>query len=399
MNDMRQKKMLLIAAAAAILVSCGSKGSMKFGDNEYPVRTVGTQDAALESSYPATIKGIQDVEIRPKVSGFITEVRVKEGQTVGAGQVLFVIDNVTYQAAVRQAKAAVNTATAALNTAKLTYENSKKLYESNIIGNYELQSAQNSYESAVAQLAQANASLASAEENLSYCYVKSPANGVVGSLPYKVGALVSASSASALTTVSDINTVEVYFSMTEKDVLELAKSHEGMAAAISAYPPVKFLLATGEYYDQEGKVVKASGVIDPSTGSTQMIAHFANPKHLLKSGSSGSIVIPHTATDAIVIPQEAVSQVQDKYFVYIVGADNKVSYTEVTIDPNDDGKNYIITSGLKKGDRIVVKGITSLTDGMEITPLTEAQYAEKLAKATAMGADQSDLSKLKEDFK
>lgn len=399
MNDMRQKKMLLIAAVAAVLVSCGGKGSMKFGDNEYPVRTIGTQDAALQSSYPATIKGIQDVEIRPKVSGFITEVRVKEGQTVGAGQVLFVIDNVTYQAAVRQAKAAVNTATAALNTAKLTYENSKKLYESNIIGNYELQSAQNSYESAVAQLAQANASLASAEENLSYCYVKSPANGVVGSLPYKVGALVSASSASALTTVSDINTVEVYFSMTEKDVLEMAESHDGMAAAISAYPPVKFLLATGEYYDQEGKVVKASGVIDPSTGSTQMIAHFANPKHLLKSGSSGSIVIPHTATDAIVIPQEAVSQVQDKYFVYIVGTDNKVSYSEVTIDPNDDGKNYIITSGLKKGDRIVVKGITSLTDGMEITPLTEAQYAEKLAKATAMGADQGDLSKLKEDFK
>jgi len=396
---MRQKKMLLIAAVAAFLVSCGSKGSMKFGDNEYPVRTLGTQDAALQSSYPATIKGIQDVEIRPKVSGFITEVRVKEGQSVSAGQVLFVIDNVTYQAAVRQSKAAVNTATAALNTAKLTYENSKKLYESNIIGNYELQSAQNSYESAVAQLAQAKASLASAEENLSYCYVKSPANGVVGSLPYKVGALVSASSASALTTVSDINTVEVYFSMTEKDVLELTESHEGMAAAISAYPPVKFLLATGDYYDQEGKVVKASGVIDPSTGSTQMIARFANPKHLLKSGGSGSIVIPHIATDAIVIPQEAVAQVQDKYFVYIVGKDNKVSYSEVTIDPNDDGKNYIITSGLKKGDRIVVKGITALTDGMEITPLTEEQYAEKLKKAAAMGADQGDLSKLKEDFK
>jgi len=165
--------MLLIAAAAALLASCGNKGNMGFGDNEYPVQTVGTQNAAMQSSYPATIKGIQDVEIRPKVSGFITEVRVKEGQTVGAGQVLFVIDNVTYQAAVRQAKAAVNTASASLNTAKLTYENNKKLFESKIIGSYELQSAQNTYESAEAQLAQAKANLASAEENLSYCHTRS----------------------------------------------------------------------------------------------------------------------------------------------------------------------------------------------------------------------------------
>jgi len=395
---MRQKKMLLVAAVTALLVSCGGKGSMNFGDNEYPIRAIGIQSASLQSSYPATIKGIQDVEIRPKVSGFITEVRVKEGQAVSAGQVLFVIDNVTYQAAVRQAKAAVNTATASLNTAKLTYENSKKLFESKIIGSFELQSAQNSYESAVAQLAQAKASLASAEENLSYCYVKSPANGVIGSLPYKVGALVSASSASALTTVSDINTVEVYFSVTEKDLLTMTKTHEGITAAISAYPSVKLQLADGSLYEEEGKVVKASGVIDPSTGSAQMIAHFSNPKHLLKSGASGSIIVPHTNASAIIIPQEAVAQVQEKYFVYLVGKDNKVKYSEVTVDPNNDGENYIITSGLKVGDRVVMKGISALTDGTEIKPITEQQYADKLKKAAEMGADQGDLSKLKKDF-
>lgn len=389
---------ILPALVAVALVSCGGKSGISFGDNEYPVATADYSNAALETTYPATIKGVQDVEIRPKVSGFITQVCVKEGQTVSAGQTLFVIDNETYQAAVRQAQAAVNTASSSLNTAKLTYENSKKLYESSVIGSYELQSAENTYQSAEAQLAQAKATLATAKENLSYCYVKSPANGVIGSLPYKVGALVSSASASALTTVSNIGTVEVYFSMTEKDILSMTKTHDGITAAISAYPPVKLQLADGTEYGQEGKVVKVSGVVDPATGSVQMIARFDNPQHLLRSGSSGSVVVPHTTTNSIIISQEAVSQVQDKYFVYVVGSDNKVKYTEVTIDPNNDGKNYIITSGLKHGDKYVTKGITSLTDGMEIKPLTEAQYAEKLKKAEQMGADQSDLGKLKKDF-
>lgn len=387
--------MLLIAATAAILVSCsGNKTNMNLGDNEYPVVTVGTQSATMQSTYPATIKGIQDVEIRPKVSGFITEIRVKEGQTVSAGQVLFVIDNVTYQAAVRQCKAAVNTASASLNTAKLTYENSKKLFASKIIGSYELQSAQNTYESAVAQLAQAKASLASAEENLSYCYVKSPANGVIGSLPYKVGALVSASSASALTTVSNISTIEVYFSMTEKDILEMTKTHDGLNAAISAYPPVKLQLADGTTYEHEGKVVKMSGVIDATTGSVQMIAHFANPKHLLKSGGSGSIVVPHSNNTAIIIPQSCTVEVQNKLFVYVLGANNKVKYTEITVDPQNDGKNYIVTSGLKVGDKYVTNGITKLTDGTEIKPISPEQYQKKISDATELSKGQGTIDGL-----
>lgn len=389
---MRKKKMLLIAAAAALLVSCGeSKQNMNMGDNEYPVQTVGTQSATMQSTYPATIKGIQDVEIRPKVSGFITEVRVKEGQTVGAGQVLFVIDNVTYQAAVRQCKAAVNTASASLNTAKLTYENSKKLFASKIIGSYELQSAQNTYESAQAQLAQAKASLASAEENLSYCYVKSPANGVIGSLPYKVGALVSGSSASALTTVSNISTMEVYFSMTEKDILDMTKTHSGINAAISAYPPVKLQLADGTVYSHEGKVVKMSGVIDPTTGSVQMIAHFSNPEHLLKSGGSGAIVVPHSNNSAIVIPQSCTVEVQNKLFVYVLGANNKVKYTEITVDPQNDGKTYIVTSGLKVGDKYVTNGLTKLTDGAEIKPITPEQYQKKISDAAELSKGQGTM--------
>ena len=398
---MKTNKFLLVAAMAVTLASCGggkSGGKPDFGDNEYAVRTIQAQEADIQTTYPATIKGMQDVEIRPKVSGFITKLCVKEGQAVKAGQLLFVIDNVTYSAAVRQAKAAVNSAKAQLSTAKLTYNNNQKLFQNNVIGSYELESAKNAYESALAAVAQAEASYVSAKQNLDFCYVTSPANGVVGDLPYRVGALVSASSQQPLTTVSNICTMQVYFSMTEKDLLDMTKTAGGIHAAIKDYPAVKLQLADGTIYNQPGHVATVSGVIDPTTGSVSMRADFPNPEHLLKSGGSGSIVVPHNNSTAIIIPQDAVSQVQDKYFVYVVGKDNKVKYTPVTVNPNNDGKNYIIDGGLSVGDRIVVNGISSLTDGAEIKPLTEAQYQAKLKKTEDMGADQSDLNKLKKDF-
>lgn len=394
---MKKNKFLLLAAVAVMFASCGGQKG-KMGDNEYAVRTIETQSTELQTTYPATIRGVQDVEIRPKVSGFITKMLVKEGQNVKKGQLLFEIDNVTYQAAVRQAKAAVNSAEAQLNTAKLTYENNQKLFENNVIGSYELQSAKNSYENAQAALAQAKANYVSAKQNLDFCYVTSPSNGVVGDLPYRVGALVSSSSTQALTTVSDINTMQVYFAMTEKDMLEMTKTKGGMHAAINEYPAVKLQLADGTTYGHDGKVAAVSGVIDQATGSVSFRADFPNPDHLLKSGGSGYIIVPHTSANAIVIPQEAVAQVQDRYFVYVVGKDNKVKYTNVTVDPDNDGKNYIIESGLKVGDRIVVKGINTLKDGMSITPITEAQYEEKLKKTSQMGAHQNDLNKLKEDL-
>ena len=398
---MTKSKILLFAALAAMLVSCGGKkssGKPNFGDNEYAVRTIGAQSAELQTTYPATIKGMQDVEIRPKVSGFITKLCVKEGQAVKAGQLLFVIDNVTYAAAVRQAKAAVNSAKAQLNTARLTYNNNEKLFKNNVIGSYELQSAKNNMQAAAAALAQAEASYVSAKENLSYCYVTSPASGVIGDLPYRVGALVSASSQQPLTTVSNISTMQVYFSMTEKELLDMTKTAGGLHTAIKDYPAVKLQLADGTIYDHPGRVATVSGVIDATTGSVSMRADFPNPQHLLKSGGSGSIVVPHVSSSAIVIPQDAVAQVQDKHFVYIVGKDNKVKYSAVTVDPQDDGKNFIITSGLKVGDRIVVNGISSLTDGAEIKPITEAQYQEKLKKTEKLGAAQGDLKELKNAF-
>jgi len=377
---MKMKKMMTLAAIAATLVSCGGGGGRpQFGDNEYPVVAVGTSSADMQSTYPATIKGVQDVEIRPKVQGFITQINVKEGQTVGAGQVLFVLDNETATQQVRQAQAAVNTAQQQCNTAKLTYENAQKLHEAKVVGDYELQTAQNNYEVAQAQLAQSQASLASAKEQLSYSYVKSPASGVVGTLPYKKGALVN--NANVLTTVSNISSMEVYFSVTEKAAMQL------QVAGLQTLPSVKLQLADGSIYGHEGKVTKMSGVIDQATGSVQLIALFQNPEKLLKSGGAGTIIIPRLANDVIIIPQSCVSEVQNKKFVYLLGSDNKVKYSEIKVDAQNDGVNYIVTEGLKTGDKYVTNGITKLTDGMEIKPITPERYQQKISEqAKAMSA-------------
>ena len=386
---MKMKRLMTLAAIAATLVSCGSGGGRpSFGDNEYPVVTAGTSSADMQTTYPASIKGVQDVEIRPKAQGFLTQINVKEGQTVSAGQVLFVIDNETYQAQVRQAQAAVNSAQQQVNTAQLTYDNSKQLHANKVIGDYELQTSANTLESAKAGLAQAQAVLATAKEALSYCYVKSPAAGVVGTLPFKKGALVSGSN--VLTTVSNISSMEVYFSVTEKDAMRI--SQEGL----SVFPPVKLQLADGTVYGHEATVTKMSGVIDAATGSVQVIAVFSNPDKVLKSGGTGNIIIPRVNSSAIIIPQACVSEVQNKKFVYTLTDGNKVKYTEIKVDPQNDGNNYIVTEGLKAGDKYVTNGITKLNDGMEIVPITPERYQQKIdeqAKAMTAGDIVSAMQK------
>lgn len=401
----RIKYLMFATVGALVLAGCGKSGGGRpnFGDDEYPVLTVGVQSSEMETTYPAVIKGVQDVEIRPKISGFITRLAVQEGQAVSKGQLLFTVDDATYQAAVRQAQAAVTQAQAAvtsaqaqLATATLTYQNSQELFKNNVIGSFELQTAKNTLETAQASVAQAKsgvasaqAALANAKETLSFCYVTAPTSGVVGNLPYKQGALVSPSSVPAVTTISNISAMEVYFSMTEKDILEMTKNMGGINAAVSSYPPVKLRLADGTTYAHNGTVTKVSGVIDAATGSVSMIARFDNPERLLKSGGSGNIVVPHTNAHAMLIPQTATTQVQDKVFVYKLGKDNKVHYTEIKVAPNTDGNNYIVTDGLKIGDKIVTAGITKLTDNAEIKPITQAQYDKKINEAEKMGENQS----------
>jgi membrane fusion protein (multidrug efflux system) len=389
----RSLRIMGFAFCLSALFSCGNKQKSMEADNEYAVRTLQVASAKIDNSYPATIRGKQDIEIRPKISGFITRVCVDEGSVVHKGQVLFEIDNVQDREAVNEALATVNVTKSQVATARLTYVNKKELRNQNIIGDYDLQTAANSYASARSSLAQAHASLIAARQNLAYCRVTSPSNGVVGSIPYRVGSLVSASITEPLTIVSNIDVMYVYFSMTEKQLLLMTRESGNTNRALKSFPAVQLRLADGTIYSQEGKVTTVSGVIDQTTGTVNIRADFKNPKRLLKSGGSGSIIIPYKANDAILIPQAATSELQDKKYVYIVGADNKVTYSPITVADSDDGQNYIVTSGLKVGERIVAQGIASLKDGMQIKPITEAQAAAKIKQAEQMGAAQGKKMK------
>ena len=370
------------------LAGCGNKTQIPQASNEYAVREIKTTECNLSTSYPATIKGIQDIEIRPKVSGFITKVHVDEGDFVRRGQVLFSIDRVQYEAAVKSAEAAVRVARTAVSTQKLTVKNKKMLHEKKIISDYDMEMAENQLASAEAQLASARAQLIDARNNLSFCSVTSPSDGVVGTIPYRVGSLVSSSTAEALTTVSNISKMYVYFSMTEKQLLEYTKGTDGVKGALAAIPAVNLQLADGSTYDQTGKVTNVSGVIDITTGSVSMRATFDNPQKILRSGGSGSVVIPIHKDNAILVPQKATYEIQDKHFVYVVGKDNKVKNTEITVLPQNDGTNYVVTGGLKAGERIVVEGINTLSDGMAIKPITEAQSVANRRNAAAQSAAQ-----------
>lgn len=368
------KKTALWALAALLFASCGQK-SQNIGEagNDYAVVTLQPKDVELNTAYPATIKGMQDIEIRPKVSGYLTQLLVDEGATVRKGQPLFKIDDVQYRAAVNQAIASVNVVKANINTQKLTVENKKMLHAKQIISDYDLQTAINQLASLEAQLQQAEAALQSARDNLRYCTVTSPGDGVVGVIPYRVGSLVSASSAQPLTTVSSINEMYVYFSMTEKQLLALTREQGGLNEAMKNMPPVTLVLSDGTTYSETGKVSTISGVIDPQTGAVQMRATFSNVQHVLRSGGTGSVLMPNNQKGAIVIPQKATYEIQNKKFVYVVDNKNKVQSREIEVLVQNDGQNYVVSSGLKAGERIVVDGVNKLKNGMDIKPITPEQ--------------------------
>ncbi|MCI9284982.1 MAG: efflux RND transporter periplasmic adaptor subunit [Muribaculaceae bacterium] len=345
--------------------------------------TLAPQNAELQTTFPATIKGKTDIDIRPQVTGFITKVHVDEGQHVRKGQVLFTLDQVQFNAAVDQARAQLNSAQTAVNTAKMTADNKKALLDKNIISTYEYQLAENSLRQAEAQLATAKAALVNAQKNLAYTVVTAPSDGVVGTIPNREGSLASPSSAQPLTTVSDNSQVYAYFSLTEKDLLNLTgEGNRSMDAAIKAMPEVQLRLNDGTLYPLSGKVATVSGVIDNNTGASSVRALFNNPNGVLRSGGTGQVIMPEKQDGVIIIPQKATFELQDRKFVYVVNDSNKVVSTPIMVEANNDGKNFIVTSGLKAGDRIAVEGVgTKLSDGAVITPVDAAAMAQQQAEA------------------
>lgn len=376
------RQIALFAVGVSLLTACGnSQSGMKLGDSEYAVLALNSSSSNQTTSYPATIRGTQDIEVRPQVSGFIVKLCVDEGATVRKGQPLFEIDPTQYKATVNQAKAAVAMAKANVNTLKLTEKNKKDLFDKAIISSFEYQTAVNQLLSAEATLAQAEASLVSANQNLSFCTVISPSNGVVGTFPYRVGSLVSPSVAEPLTTVSEIGDVYVYFSMTEKELLQLTKAGGTLKEQLDKMPAVQLQLADGTMLAETGKIDAVSGVIDQTTGSVSMRAVFPNNQNILRSGGTGNVVFPYSMDNIIMIPQSATVEIQDKKFVYVLQPDNTIKNVEIQISSLNDGKSYLVTKGLKSGDKIVVEGVQSLRDGQEIKPITQAEQAAKFQQA------------------
>ena len=385
--------MTALSAAVLTLASCGDKTAQQMPDMTPEIATVTVQPgtADLTTNYSTTIKGKTDVEVRPLVSGFVTKVHVDEGQHVRKGQVLFSLDQVQYQAAVDQATAAVNSAKTALESARLTAANKQRLFDKNIISEYENQLAKNSLAQAEAALAQANAALINARKNLSYTVVTAPSDGFVGSIVNREGSLASPSMMTPLTTVSDNSDIYAYFSLNEKDIRQMTDGGKiSLNEAIAQMPPVQLMLADGTIYPENGTVATVSGVINNTTGSANVRARFKNLNGMLRSGSTGQILIPHHMDSVLIIPQKAAFEVQDRKFVYTVNDSSKTVSTPITVSPQDDGKNYIVTSGLTKGQRVVVEGVgTKVRPDMAIKPVDAAELAARQAAAAQQqGAQQ-----------
>lgn len=335
---------------------------------ELSVITVGEESARLESGIPCTLQGENDVEIRPQIQGFLTRVNVEEGQHVSKGQTLFVIDQVQLQAAVDAAKAQVEVAKASVNTAQTNANNNKILLDKNIISAPAYQTSVDALNAAKAQYNAALANLTSARKNLSYTNVTAPISGVIGSIDFKEGSLVSPQT--LLTVVSNNADMQANFSFNEKDILAMTDNGRcSIDEAIRQLPPVTLLMANGERYGIPGKVTAVSGVIDSNTGSASAKAIFRNPDGMLHSGNTGQILMPSVRQNAMLVPQSATYEVQDMKFVYVVGDSNKVHSRAIQITEDNDGKNYIVTGGLKPGETIVVEGVgITVKDNMQIKP-------------------------------
>lgn len=364
----RTNRFLMLSGILAIFgaVSC-RQGSEKVEQAvQYPLLKLTPVDRELSVGYTSVIKGRQDVDIRPQVSGFISEVRVKEGAKVRKGEVLFVIDTIPYAAAYAQAKAAVTAAEAGVATSGLSLESSKELYAEKVISDFELQTSQNAYNSAVASLELARAQALNAENNYSYTKVTSPVDGYAGMTSIRVGTLVSAASAQPLISVSDNSKMYVYFSLSEKEVLKMTDMYGSIENTVKSFAPVTLTLSDGSVYEREGHIDVISGIVNPTTGTVSLRAVFDNPEGRLMSGGSGSVNIRYVHKNSIVIPQAATYEVQDKVYTYKV-VDGKAVSTRIKVFGINDGKEYVVEEGLVEGDVIVASGAGLLKEGTAVT--------------------------------
>lgn len=345
--------------------------------------------AALESNmettyadYPAAIQGTVDLEIRPQVSGTLDQIYVNEGAQVQKGQPLFKINELPYREALNNAKALLHAAQASVLNAQLEVQKLTPLVQNKVVSDFQLKSAKASFEAAQASVEQARAGVAAAQINLGYTLIKAPVNGYIGRLPKKQGSLVSPADPAALTSLSDAHEVHVYFSLGEDDFIGFNAKYPGKTVAerIKNVPGVSLVLADEQVYGQKGKIDMVDGQFDKQTGSITLRATFANAQGLLRSGNTGKIRLGLDHKDAVLVPQSATLEMQDKIFVFAMADSNKVKKTPITV-MGKVGNSYLIKDGLKSGDQIVLSGLDRLQEGQVIHPEKQvAKTAEKVAK-------------------
>lgn len=367
------KTLMFATLIAGTAVSCSSNQAApnrKQQTPSFPVIQITPRSTVLYAEYPVTLQGHQTVEIRPRVDGYITKMYVDEGDEVKNGEKLFQLNSEQYQQQVRSAKADVEAAKAAVNTADMNLKKTQPLADKEIVSQYDVESAKYTLESKKAALAQAEAQLVNAQTNLGYTTVKSPADGVIGNIPYRVGSLVSPNINKPMTMVSDISTIYAYFSMSERELLEMTKQAEGadLREKIAQMPPIQLITADNTMYNHEGKLEIASGLINTSTGSANFRATFPNPEKLLRSGGSGNIRIPMPKDSVLLIPKKTSYEQQNRHFVYKVDKNGKVQSVPVQLLSQSTPKMYVVTGGLHSGDKIVLEGLNKMQDGMNIQP-------------------------------
>lgn len=363
---------LILITAIFLWIGCSQKKERSKKDDSpksYQVLTLTPRRAAVYFDFPATVQGQQVIEIRPKVDGYIQNIYINEGAVVKKGQLLFKLNNPQYEQDVISARANIKIAEADVNAAKMDVEKVRPLVEKDIVSKYQLESAQYTLQSKEAALAQAQATLVNAETNLGYTSISSPQNGVIGTIPYKVGALVTSASPSALTMLSNIDNVYAYYSLNEKQLLSFSDHIPGltMEEKLTHLPPAILILADGTQYPLKGKLETASGLITTETGSASFKATFSNPRGIIRSGASATVRIPRNYDNALLVPQSASFDLQDKQFVYTLTGGNRTVSTAIATIPTNDGQFLIVQSGLKQGDKVIIDGF-NLKDSTLINP-------------------------------
>jgi len=349
------------------LSSCGKSGDAQMAPPKPEVDFLQTSTASgdIEKKYPGTVEGTVNVDIKAQVSGYLEAIYVKEGDYVNKGQSLFKIKGDVYAEQVNNSRAAYKSALANQANAKLEVEKIKPLVEGKVFSDMQLKTAQANYEAATAQVAQAKAALGSSQLNADFSLIKAPVSGYISRIPNRIGNLVTPNDAVPLTTLSEINNVFVYFSLTEADYLAFSKDSKSDKS-------VSLIMADDSEYDQKGKLEVASGNIDRATGTIALKAIFPNPKKELRSGGSARIVLNKNLSSVITIPMASVKDIQDKFFVFVLREGNKVAMVPIEIAGNA-GTNYFVKSGLKSGDKVALNSIDVLYDSMEVVPKTAAK--------------------------